>query len=216
MPLDEDVRRAMARWPSVPAMHGWLRLTRRGRWMLIDRGRPGFDEALHGQGSEITSPPIVDFIGRNYLCDEAGHWYWQNGPQRVFVDLDLAPLYFRVMTGATDAVATGLITHTGYPVSRIDRVALDAQGNLWLDTDLGPGCIDDRDLAQLEISLDPDSAAPRASAMDRDADAVDLEAQAVDFDAQMSQLRLLGDHPVERLDQSPAVCFRFVSRPRPD
>lgn len=188
MPLDDDVRRAMARWPNVPAVHGWLRLTRRGRWMLIDRGVAGFDEALHGQGSEITSPPIVDFIGRNYLHDVAGRWYWQNGPQRVFVDLDLAPLYFRVMTGAGDAPAASLITHTGYPVNRIDRAALDANGNLWLQTDQGPGCVDDRDLAQLTL----------------------------DFDAKRSRLSLLGDHEVLMLEQSPEACFGFVRRPRAD
>ena len=97
MPLDDQVVQAMRRWPQVPAVHGWLRLDRRGRWLLVDRGRPDFDEARDGAGSEITSPPILDFIGRNYGADEAGRWYWQNGPQRVFVDLDLAPLVLRVV-----------------------------------------------------------------------------------------------------------------------
>jgi hypothetical protein len=48
VPIDDQVLRAMARWPNVPAVHGWLRLGRRGRWLLVDRGAPGFDEALHG------------------------------------------------------------------------------------------------------------------------------------------------------------------------
>jgi hypothetical protein len=69
LPLDDLVQQAMTRWPNVPAMFGWLRLDRRGRWMLIDRGAPGFDEALHGAGSEITSPPIIDFIGRWSMLD---------------------------------------------------------------------------------------------------------------------------------------------------
>jgi len=202
MPLDDEVRRAMARWPNVPAMHGWLRLTRRGRWMLVDRGVAGFDETLHGQGSEITSPPIVDFIGRNYLHDEAGRWYWQNGPQRVFVDLDLAPLYFRVMTGSKDTVAPGLITHTGYPVHRIDRGALDSDGNLWLETDQGPGCVDDRDLAQLPIAFDVPSAEAKA----------ETETPA----AITARLSLLGEHEVHLIASSPQLSFGFVSRPRPD
>lgn len=208
MPLDDDVRRAMARWPGVPAVYGWLRLTRRGRWMLIDRGVTGFDEALHGQGSEITSPPIVDFMGRNYLCDEAGHWYWQNGPQRVFVDLDLAPLYFRVMTGARETVAPALITHTGYPVHRIDRAALDSNGNLWLETDQGPGCVDDRDLAQLTLDFAAKSSAPGATTAD--------PATSAEPGLSIARLSLLGDHEVHLLEQSPETCFGFISRPRAD
>ena len=147
--MDEQVRQAMARWPNVPDMYGWLRLDRRGTWLLIDRGRPGFDEALHGAGSPITSPPILDFIGRNYQPDAQGRWYWQNGPQRVFVDLDLAPLVLRVMDfGDT----RGLATHTGFPVERIDAVQASADGDLLIATEHGPGVVHDLDLAQ----LDPD------------------------------------------------------------
>jgi len=148
MPIDEQVESAMRRWPQVPAVHGWLRLDRRGRWLLIDRGRPGFDEARDGAGSEITSPPILDFIGRNYAADEAGRWYWQNGPQRVFVDLDLAPLVLRVVG---EAGAARLVTHTGYPLETPDSGWIDADGNVFLETAMGPGALHDLDLAGLEI-----------------------------------------------------------------
>ena len=189
LPLDDLVQKAMSRWPNVPAMFGWLRLDRRGRWMLIDRGAPGFDEALHGSGSEITSPPIVDFIGRNYRVNEQGRWAWQNGPQRVYVDLDLAPLYFRVMG---EAPTQSLITHTGYPVAVITQVATDEAGNVWLMSDLGPGCIDDRDLGALDLSLS-ESAQPSAPA---------------------AVLRLLGEHAIEPLNAPPSIAFGFDPRPR--
>ena len=189
MPLDELVRRAMARWPDVPAVHGWLRLDRRGRWMLVDRGAPGFDEALHGAGSEITSPPIVDFIGRNYGPDAGGRWHWQNGPQRVYVDLDAAPLVYRVVG---EGAAQRPVAHTGWPAARIERAACGDDGTLWLATDLGPGLVDDRDLAALDLDLD-DAAAPGARA---------------------GTLRLLGEHPVERLAVPPARAFGFEPRPR--
>ena len=189
MPIDDEVIKAMARWPNVPAVHGWLRLDRRGRWLLVDRGVPGFDETLHGAGSAITSPPIVDFIGRNYSTDPQGRWHWQNGPQRVFVDLTLAPLYFRVM-GETPAQT--LITHTGYPVAKIARAAADADGNLWLETELGAGCIDDRDLGALELSL---LDAPQA-------------------DGRTGTLRLMGEHAVGTLDATPASVFGFEPMPR--
>ena len=189
MPLDDLVHQAMTRWPNVPAMFGWLRLDRRGRWMLVDRGSPGFDEALHGLGSEITSPPIIDFIGRNYRVDEQGRWSWQNGPQRVYVDLDLAPLYFRVMG---EAPQQSLITHTGYPVSAITQAATDEAGNVWLMSDLGPGCIDDRDLGAIDVRLIESDQPSGLTTM----------------------LRLLGEHAVQPLDAPPSIAFGFDPRPR--
>ncbi len=149
--MDELVLEAMARWPNVPAVYGWLRLDRRGNWMLIDRGRPDFDEDLHGQGSPITSPQIVDFIGRNYESDAEGRWYWQNGPQRVYVDLDLAPLVLRVLGTGTQA---RLLAHTGAPVASVDSAWIASGGELLLGTDLGPGCVHDLDLAALELAQD--------------------------------------------------------------
>ena len=108
--MDEQVIKAMARWPNVPAVYGWLRLDRRGKWHLVDRNVPGFDETRDGAGSPITSPPILEFIERNYTHDEAGRWFWQNGPQRVYVDIEAEPLVLRVL-GQGDAVR--FVTHTG-------------------------------------------------------------------------------------------------------
>lgn len=149
--MDDQVRRAMRKWPNVPAVYGWLRLGRRGQWFLIDRGMEGFDEARHGRGSPITSPPIVDFIGRNYERDEAGAWYWQNGPQRAYASLELAPLILRVLD---EAPAQRLVTHTGYLVEQVTRVLCDDEGNLLMQTDLGPAALDDRDIGQLQLRDD--------------------------------------------------------------
>ena len=150
--MDDLVRQAMQRWPDVPAVFGWLRLDRRGAWMLVDRGRPGFDEALDAAGSPITNAQIVEFIGRNYLCDAQGRWYWQNGPQRVFVDLDLAPLVLRVIGEGPQA---RLVAHTGEPVSRVDAVWRTPDGDLMMATDLGPGAIHDMDLGSLTLETAP-------------------------------------------------------------
>ena len=188
MPLDPLVQQAMARWPNVPAVYGWLRLDRRGRWWLIDRGAPSFDEARDGLGSPITSPPIIDFISRNYQSDEQGRWSWQNGPQRVYVDLDLAPLYLRVLG---ESPRQTLVTHTGEPVQRVHEVRLDACDQLWLRTELGPAVIDDRDLAALDLDLSEDPAL-----------------------AQVGTLRLLGTHAVKRLLGQASEVLGFVARPR--
>ena len=72
--MDASVIKAMARWPDVPAVYGWLSLDRRGRWCL--------------RGEAVTHRGAVQFINRNYDHTSDGRWYFQNGPQRVFVDLE--------------------------------------------------------------------------------------------------------------------------------
>jgi hypothetical protein len=192
--IDDQVRAAMVKWPNVPAVFGWLRLDRRGQWWLIDRGRPGFDEDLHGLGSPITSPPIIDFIGRNYDHDDQGRWFWQNGPQRVYVDLDLAPLILRVLGTGDDAT---LVTHTGYRVARIDAVGISQTGDVFVETDLGPAAIHDLDLAALSLSSDGDTAEDGA------------DGQPAVWLTLMGQRHLV--------DPGYGECgTRFVRRPRPD
>ena len=124
--MDEIVLRAMAKWPKVPAVYGWLSLDRRGRWRL--RGEP------------LTHAATLRFINRNYAGDGRGRWYFQNGPQRVFVSLDYMPF---VLSLDADA---GLQTHTGSPVRTLCAAALDDEGNLLLVCEHGPGVLDDRDL----------------------------------------------------------------------
>ena len=116
----------MAKWPRVPAVFGWLSLDRRGRWRL--RGEP------------LTHAATRRFINRNYAGDERGRWYFQNGPQRVFVSLDYTPLVLSL-----DGYAR-LHTHTGSPVRSLRAAALDDEGNLLLLCEHGPGVLDDRDL----------------------------------------------------------------------
>lgn len=154
--MDEQVVKAMARWPNVPAAYGWLRLDRRGSWYLIDRNQPDFDESRHGGGSPITSPQIIEFIHRNYLHDDAGRWFWQNGPQRAYADLDSAPLVLRVMGGGEH---TALVTHTGLEVSDVQQGWLGPAGEVLLSTEHGPGVVHDLDLEALSPDQDGDGSA---------------------------------------------------------
>lgn len=135
--MDSDVLAAMARWPDVPDAYGWLSLDARGRWRL----HPAGDALAGGPGTSISNPGILAFISRNYDHDDQGRWFFQNGPQRVFVRLDAAPLVLRQPDG------TGtLCTHTGHVVTRVDRWALDAAGRLYAATEHGPATIEDRHL----------------------------------------------------------------------
>ena len=142
--MDEIVLRAMAKWPNVPAVYGWLRLDRRGDWWIRDE--------------RVGNPAIIAFIGRNYAHDDRGRWFFQNGPQRVFVTLDYAPFVFRVM-GAADGPLE-LETHTGRAISAVSGAWIDEDGALLLATEPGAGVVDGRDLARLvPLFIDADGSA---------------------------------------------------------
>jgi hypothetical protein len=155
--MDDQVRAAMLRWPDVPAAFGWLRLDRRGHWYLIDRGVPGFDEARDGDGSRITNSALIEFISRNYVAQGDGRWFFQNGPQRVYVDLDFAPLVLRVFDARRgNDVEIALVTHCGVAVGAVEAALCDPAGNVYLQTDAGPGIVHDNDLAALFGAGDSD------------------------------------------------------------
>ncbi|CAG2149228.1 hypothetical protein LMG31506_03981 [Cupriavidus yeoncheonensis] len=94
--MDESVRQALARWPDVPHCYGWLALDRRGQWRL----RNEFAQQHGLSGDPLRHETLVAFIERNYLHDERGAWYFQNGPQRVFVSLAYAPWIVRLHEGS--------------------------------------------------------------------------------------------------------------------
>lgn len=123
--MDEIVKAAMAKWPNVPAVYGWLELTARGEWRM--RGEP------------IDNASIREFISRNYARDDQGNWFFQNGPQRVFVSLEATPLVYRLDESGR------LQAHTGALPRELHGVYADPEGRLLLVTELGPGMIDSRD-----------------------------------------------------------------------
>jgi len=159
--MDPTVLRSIARWPAVPAVFGWLRLDRRGGWRLVDRGQPEFDEGRDGHGSPIGNRRITGFIERNYAGDERGRWFWQNGPQRVYVDVEAAPLVLRVFAGSAAGDAIRFVAHTGVEVSCIDAAWSGPEDQLLLRTDLGGAVVHDLDLAALPLESDGESLALR-------------------------------------------------------
>ena len=139
--MDPIVIRAMAKWRNVPVVYGWLALDRRGRWSIksaSDSGTGGADAGFEPVGNR----KLIEFIGRNYTHDDAGRWYFQNGPQRVYVDLAYTPLVYRI--ARTHPLA--FETHTGAPCVDLQSAWMDEDGNLLLVTEHGPGLLLDRDL----------------------------------------------------------------------
>lgn len=145
--MDEIVRQAMARWPNVPHCFGWLRLDARGGWRMRDERA----QHLGLPGERIAHPALLAFIERNYGHDEQGRWYFQNGPQRVYVDLELAPYVLR--TGPDEQGGVQLLLHTGEALARVDAAWLDEHGRLYLQDGEKFGGVDDRDMAQLLPAL---------------------------------------------------------------
>jgi hypothetical protein len=137
--MDEIVIRGMLKWPDVPAVYGWLRLDRRGSWLI---------KTVAGRFERIANAAVVEFIARNYAADAGGRWYFQNGPQRVFVALDYTPWVYRL-----DDAGGAFVAHTGAAPRELRAAYLDDAGALLLETGLGVGVVLDRDLAAVLESL---------------------------------------------------------------
>jgi len=189
--MEDWALRAMRRWPNVPALFGWLGLTRRGRWLI--------------RGETISRPQIIDTINANYAADEHGRWYFQNGPQRGYIQLESAPLILWTAAGGNS-----LVTHTGLRVERASTVFLDEEGSLLLATEHGPGLVAD---SELDWAMQRLECAGKSIDEGELADALQLPSGATTkISLNVGQSRL----PVIRLDAAAAPArLGFVRRPQP-
>ena len=122
--MDQIVVRSMAKWPDVPDVYGWLSLDRRGNWLIKDE--------------KIGNVALREFIARNYQPDAQGRWFFQNGPQRVFVKLAYTPLIVRHEGDA-------LLDHCGRHFHP-EMFFLDEEGSVLVLGRAGIALLDDRDL----------------------------------------------------------------------
>ena len=149
--MDDLVRQAMAKWPNVPDCHGWLGLDARGQWYMRDdrcQALGAFASGLPGaKGSVLRHEKLIDFIARNYESDAAGCWYFQNGPQRVYIELEITPWIWRV-DDQMQAQA-----HTGRQAA-VRTCLVDEQGRVYLDTDLGLGLVHSQDVPRVAQAVE--------------------------------------------------------------
>lgn len=141
--MDQAVIRAMAKWPAVPAVYGWLALDERGNWLLRNPATGAF--------GRIGNAALRDFICRNYARDARGCWFFQNGPQRVYVRLACAPLVFRLE-------GKRFVDHCGRPSGCLSGAWRDERGALILAAASGIGNLDDRDLLAASELIDDSGA----------------------------------------------------------
>ena len=186
--MDDIVKAALAKWPNVPDCHGWLGLDARGDWYMRDDRcqrtgpfavEPG-EHAVPSKGSRLLHDKLIAFIGRNYLPDAQGRWFFQNGPQRVHVELEATPWVWRLQPDGA------VLAHTGVPAGAVQRTLLDAEGHLYLVTDLGLGLVHTSDMAL---------AADRVELGEWTPEPVDAAALPAQWGFVRSPQRLLGARP---------------------
>ncbi len=138
--MDDIVKQALAKWPNVPHCYGWLGLDARGRWFLRDDATQAAGPFPQSKGALLEHDKLIAFIARNYEADLEGQWFFQNGPQRVYVELEATPWIWRVQPDLT------LRSHTGQAAEAADAL-VDAQGRLYLATAWGVGLVHSMDVA---------------------------------------------------------------------
>ena len=154
--MDAIVEAALRKWPNVPHCHGWLALDARGDWYMRDERTQHAGPFPQVKGSRILHDKLRAFIERNYACDASGAWYFQNGPQRVYVQLEAAPYVWRLDTEpGTDPHTRppSVHAHTGAP-ARVTATWLDEAGRLYLDTDLGYGLVHTADMGRAALAVE--------------------------------------------------------------
>ncbi|WP_281776581.1 DUF2946 family protein [Polynucleobacter sp. KF022] len=136
--MDDQVLRSLMKWPNVPDCFGWLALDRRGQWRMRDE----FTQQNQLPGQVIQHAALNDFIARNYACDELGRYFFQNGPQRVFITLTATPWIVRIipnehglalLTQCNSAITpdSALSDENGniYIVGKVDQTIYDSSNN---------------------------------------------------------------------------------------
>ena len=149
--MDDIVKQAMVKWPNVPDCFGWLGLDARGNWYMRDDQAQAFGSFAGGvpgsKGSRLQHEKLIAFIERNYAADDQGRWYFQNGPQRVYVELEATPWVWRVQSDYCVHSHTGLVT-------QVVDCLVDEKGWLYLETPLGLGLVHTLDVGIAAEALD--------------------------------------------------------------
>ena len=141
--MDDLVKQAMAKWPNVPHCYGWLGLDARGAWRMRDERAQHLDLP----GDKLMHAALIGFINRNYEHDERGCWFFQNGPQRVYLNLEATPFIAR------SDPQHGHVLQTGAPLQTIASACLCDNGALILQQGEIVAQVDDRDMAQAMETL---------------------------------------------------------------
>lgn len=149
--MDDLVIKAMLKWPEVPDCYGWLGLDNRGQWYMRDdrvQAAGSFQSGnTQAKGSLLRHEKLISFIQRNYESDAEGRWFFQNGPQRVYVELESTPWIWRLDESLKTTSQTGHATE-------VIACMVDEMGMVYLHTALGLGLVHSLDVAQVANAIE--------------------------------------------------------------
>lgn len=146
--MDDIVKQALAKWPNVPDCRGWLGLDIRGQWWLRDMQAQSEGAFPLSKGSLVEHAKLLAFIERNYEADAQGQWFFQNGPQRVYVELENTPMVWRVHADGR------VVAHTGMPAGAVDSAWVDEEGRVYLCCDGVLGVVHTQDMVHVAEQVD--------------------------------------------------------------
>lgn len=146
--MDDIVQQALIKWPNVPHCYGWLGLDARGRWYLRDDAVQAQGAFPQSKGALLEHTKLIAFIERNYETDAQGQWFFQNGPQRVYVELECTPWVWRIEPDLS------LLSHTGRAATAAVVCLLDDEGRVYLASDIGLGLVHTLDVAQVADAIE--------------------------------------------------------------
>ena len=202
--MDEQVLRSLIKWPNVPDCFGWLALDRRGQWRMRDE----FAQQNKLPGQVITHRALNEFISRNYACDSLGRYFFQNGPQRVFITLDATPWVARI-TPSDNGLE--LISQCNNPIEASSALS-DENGNIYIVGTVNQMIYDQRNQEQFSIKDSQTVALLHDHDLDHFSRLAKLHEEACSFGGswewQGKQLTLDPIHSEEL-----AARFKFIARP---
>jgi hypothetical protein len=153
--MDDIVRQAIAKWPNVPDCYGWLGLDARGQWWLRDEAVQARGSFPTERGTLLRHDGLIAFIHRNYEPDAQGRWFFQNGPQRVYVELEAAPLVWRLEAGGPP------VAHTGLDAGAVRECLVDEAGRVYLACAAGLGLVHSLDVGAVAQDIERGRWQPR-------------------------------------------------------
>lgn len=163
---------------------------------------------LPGQIIEHTA--LKEFISRNYACDNSGRYFFQNGPQRVFITLTSTPWIARIIPSKD---APKMITQCQTEINPISALS-DEHGNIYISCLVKQSICKDLRTQQYEVKDCPSIALLHDHDLDGFSELAKLREEACSFGGSwLWQGKQLALDPIHSEELSKR--FGFIQDPKP-